>query len=61
MVQHENIECIVLGGIGQSYAGGSYGVGESHVQDEVWVVGVRSLADVGSAKAQDMVVLEYPP
>lgn len=61
LIQHEDVERIVLSRIRKGYARRSYGIWESDVQYEIRVIGVGSLADVRSAKAQDMVVLQYPP
>lgn len=61
LVEHEDIERVVFSWIGKGYARGSYGIWKPHVKNEVGIVGVGSLADVGSAQAQDMVVFQHPP
>lgn len=61
LVEYKDIERVVLSGIGKGYARGPYGIGKSHVKDEIGIVSIGSLADVGRAQAQDMVVFQYPP
>lgn len=61
MVKDKKVEGVVLSGVGESYAGGSYRIWEAQVQNKIGVVRVGLLADVSGADAQDVVVFEDPP
>lgn len=61
LVEGEDMEGIVLGGVSKGDARSSDGVGKAQVQDEVCVLGGLLFGDVGGADAQDGVVLEDAP
>lgn len=61
VVEGEDVEGVVLGGVGKGDARGSYGVGKAQVQDEVRVRGALLFGDVGGADAQDGVFLQDAP
>lgn len=61
MVKDKKIEGVVLSGVGESYAGGSYGIWEAQVQNKIGVVRVGLFADISGTDAQDVVVFEDPP
>lgn len=61
MVEDEKVQSIMLSRVGEGYAGGAYWVRESQMQNEIRVIGVGFLANIGSADAQNEVVFQDPP